>query len=77
MRFGGGGGRLRGGVGEPTGDAAAGGRVPLVTEVSQAGAARVSCAIAWRRGEERRGEERRAEERRVGKERRSGWSPYR
>lgn len=53
-RFGGGGGRLLGGVGEPTGDAAAGGRVPVVTEVSQAGAARVSCAVAWRR---RRGEE--------------------
>lgn len=34
----------------------------MVTEVSQAGAARVSCAIAWRREEEIRGDERRGEE---------------
>lgn len=46
VRLGGGGGRWLGGVGEPTGGTAAGGGVPMVTEVSQAGAARVSCAIA-------------------------------
>lgn len=48
LQLGGGGGRYLGGWSEATGDAAAGGRVPLVTEVSQAGAARVSCAVAWR-----------------------------
>lgn len=64
MQLGGGGGRWLGRVGKPTGDAAAGGGVPSVTEVSQAGAARVSCAVAWRTKEEKRkGEERRMEKR--------------
>lgn len=44
--LGGGGGRWLGGVGEPTGNAAAGGGISMVTEVCQAGAARVSCAVA-------------------------------
>lgn len=54
MWLGGGGGRRMRLVGETTGDAAAGRGIPMVTKVSQAGAARVSCAVAWR-GEERRG----------------------
>lgn len=53
-------------MGETTGDASAGGGIPMITEVSQAGAARVSCAVAWRT-QERRGEEKR-KEKRSGKE---------
>lgn len=50
----GGGGRRLGRVGSAAGSAAAGGGVSMVTEVSQAGAARVTCAVAWRRREELR-----------------------
>lgn len=47
----GGGGTWLGGVSEATGGAAAaGGRVPVVTQVSQAGATRVTCAVSWGRG---------------------------
>lgn len=46
VHLGGGGGRRLGSVGQPAGDAAAGGGVTMVTQVSQAGGTRVTCAVA-------------------------------
>lgn len=57
-RIGGSGGRRLGGVSDPAGGAAAGGGVPVVADVGQAGAARVTRAVAWRR-KRRKGEKRR------------------
>lgn len=45
MRLSGGGGKRLRGVAEPAGRAAAGGGVPVVAEIVQAGAARVTGAV--------------------------------
>lgn len=56
---------------ESTGGAAAVGGVPLVTEVGQAGAPGITCAVAWRK-EEQEGQQR-GEREREGSEEDGRW----
>lgn len=70
VRLSGGGGKRLRGVAEPAGGAAAGGGVPVVAEIVQAGAARVTGAVTW--GKERKGKEveRKGKERKIDRKRR-------